>query len=116
MEISKKKEVGVFFDIILSFNYPISPPLIFCKSKFNSPSLADGRDLLNSLIQDWSPKVTISDIIKKLVNFLSKLSLNDLNTIGNYDLDRKYNIEEFLVLDVGVFPYTNQKINKYVYF
>ena len=116
MEISQEKEVGVFFDIVLSFNYPISPPLIFCKSKFCSPSLADGRDLLNSVILDWSPKVTISDIIKKLVNFLSKIHLNDLTTIGNYDLNRKYNIEEFLVLDVGVFPYSNKKINKYVIF
>lgn len=114
MEITSKKEVGIFFDIMLSFKYPISPPMVFCKSKFSSPSLADGRDLLQSIIPDWSPKVTISEIIKLLVNFLNKLHLNDITTIGNYDLNRKYNIEEFLVLEVGVFPYSNQKLDKYV--
>ncbi len=99
---------------MLSFKYPISAPLIFCKSNFSSPSLADGRDLLQSIIPDWSPKVTISEIIKNLVSFLAKLHLNDLSVIGNYDLDRKYNIEEFLVLEVGVFPYSQLKLSKYV--
>ena len=43
----------LFFDLILSKMFPCEPPKVLCKTKFCHPTIADGRDLLEEIIE-WN--------------------------------------------------------------
>ncbi|CAG9335565.1 unnamed protein product [Blepharisma stoltei] len=89
--INAYQNIGsIVFEIHLEGKYPYQPPKILCETIFSYPSISDGRDLLAEILEtSWSPKVKISDLIKKIPKFVEKLSktniLRHLN-IGKFHL------------------------------
>ena len=55
------------FDILLRDKFPFQPPLIMTRTKFCTPSLADGRDLLLHIIpkdaEEWRPSMNLYELI-----------------------------------------------------
>lgn len=55
------------FDILLRDKFPFQPPLIMTKTRFCSPSLADGRDLLQHILpadqNEWRPSMNLYELI-----------------------------------------------------
>ena len=73
------------FRIDLPANYPLNAPWISCCTISSFPSISDGRDLLSEiLLCDWSPIVSLYEIITKIPAFLAKYSLN--SQIGKFHL------------------------------
>ena len=55
------------FDILLRDKFPFQPPLIMTKTNFCSPSLSDGRDLLQHILpgdsSEWRPSMNLYELI-----------------------------------------------------
>ena len=75
----KSSPLKIFqFDILVSQNYPISPPKIRTVSsvrlsqvQFGNPSLADGRDLLIEIIKKkWTTTTTLFETIIAIPGFI----------------------------------------------
>lgn len=62
------------FDILLRDKFPFQPPLIMTKTRFCSPSLADGRDLLSHILpadqNEWRPSMNLYELIQQIPNFI----------------------------------------------
>ena len=66
VEINKRE-----FDIHLEGKYPFQPPKLLSRSVTDFPSISDGRDLLQDVIQrNWTPNITAHEIITHLPRFL----------------------------------------------
>ena len=102
------KDEEILFLLLIKYNHPISPPYLFCLTKFSVPELSDGRDLLEEVLKKpWSIKKRniLKKIINKIPNFINNYLQNfseqkDLRIIGKYYL---YNIYELNVLKL--FPH-----------
>jgi len=75
--ISAKTDIQAFgFDILLRDKFPFQPPLVMTRTKFSTPSLADGRDLVVNLLPEgeteWKPSMKLYDLIMKLPDFISE--------------------------------------------
>ena len=105
------------FRIEITKTYPCTPPEVLCYTTFCYPSLCDHRDLLYSILtHNWIDVIEkksklsepIEEIVKKIPEFLYKIKENEENYIlvyfGTYNIDRLYDINDFLV---------NTKINLY---
>ena len=52
---------------LLDENYPYRPPRIFFQTDFVTPTVADGRDLLNYVMESqWNPENTLIDVASRL--------------------------------------------------
>ena len=91
----------IIFLLLIKYNHPISPPSLYCLTKFSSPELSDARDFLEDVIlQKWSKKKkkslkklisSIPDFINRYLQFASNKE-NAIKIIGKYYLDVTYNL------------------------
>ena len=83
--------------------FPFQPPLVTTKTKFCSPSMADGRDLLNHLLPDgqteWRPSMNLYDLIMRIPQFIEqaiKMDKQDkqkeLRALGRFHLGLNYDM------------------------
>lgn len=95
-EKSKLPNIIVFL-IILNSNYPNEPPKLITKSNFCSPTLMDGRDLLNEVCPNWNPtKNKLIDIVNNVTPFCAKVINNRIyNFYGTFHLGAIYNMKNF---------------------
>ena len=55
---------NIVFLIIILPGYPVIPPEILTKSNFCSPTLMDGRDLMNEICPKWNEKSSFKEILE----------------------------------------------------
>lgn len=97
----------IFFILHMLPNYPFVPPRLYCKSAFSYPSIADGRDILEEILnQQWTTSIKIVDIADKIpqfiIDFLNNLKEGTVFLSGNYLLDEKYDLSLFEQLPVYI--------------
>ena len=105
-KINESLENDISFLIHIRPNYPFKPPRVYCLShviiivfkQFCEPSIADGRDLFQDIMDfKWNINYSILDIVGKiplfLVCFIDKLKEGILILNGNYYLGEVYDIE-----------------------
>lgn len=74
------------FDLYLEGKYPFQPPKLICESIFSTPSISDGRDLINEILkQKWTPSITSADIIGLIPNFFTKVLASIHQELPNKD-------------------------------
>ena len=101
------------FILLIKSNYPTTPPILYCISRFCLPELCDGRDLLEDTIQmKWNPKncflkLIISQIpsfIQKYINYYNKkdnANINNINELlGKRKLFGKYYLDSIYELSI----------------
>ncbi|EGR29226.1 hypothetical protein IMG5_160250 [Ichthyophthirius multifiliis] len=65
------------FEILLYKTYPFTFPQFICQTNFSEPSLADGRDLIDNIIeQQWIPSILLYQIVEQIPGFLVKSEKN----------------------------------------
>lgn len=97
----------VVFSIHILPNFPFSSPRVYCKSAFVYPSIADGRDILDEIInQQWSVNIKLELIVNSIPSFLegfmNNLSKGKIFLSGNYLLEEKYDLSLFEDLPVYI--------------
>lgn len=91
------------FDILLRDKFPFQPPIIMTKTKFCSPSLYDGRDLLRHLLPngqtEWRPSMNLFEVIQQIPAFLSETikktqqgDKESMRKLGRFHLGLNYNM------------------------
>ena len=94
-------EIVVFLIIIVK-GYPEIPPKILTKSNFCTPSLMDGRDLLNEICPNWNTKSGLRPIVEGILPFLSKvINAKGYKFYGMFHLGATYNLKNFDNMIVG---------------
>ena len=101
------------FILLIKPNYPTTPPLLYCISRFFLPELCDGRDLLEDTIQmKWNPKncflkLIISQIpsfIQRYINYHNNkdnININNMNELlGKRKLFGKYYLDSIYELSI----------------
>ena len=92
----------VVFLIIIMQGYPQVPPQILTKSNFCSPSLMDGRDLMNEICPNWNPKGGFKMILEGFLPFLNKvINPKGYKFYGTFHLGATYNLKNFDNMIVG---------------
>ena len=62
-------------------------PRLTCTSHFTQPSLADGRDLLESVLgRTWDPSVSLDQVSAALPAFVQNCESSDLSQLGTFHL------------------------------
>jgi len=93
---------SVVFLIIIMQGYPHVPPEILTKSNFCSPSLMDGRDLMNEICPNWTSKSCFKNILEGLLPFLSRvINAKGYKFYGSFHLGATYNLKNFDNMIVG---------------
>lgn len=93
---SEKIPNTLAFMIIIDEKYPLIPPNILTKSTFCNPSLMDGRDLLNEIHPQWTPKTTIRELINGIIPFLQKVvNSRGYKFYGRFNIGAQYLMENF---------------------
>ena len=81
MGVKDYKQDKFSFEILMRDKYPFQPPIIYTKTRFSSPSLADGRDLLKHLLpqgqREWRPSMNLFDMIQLIPVFISQTITKD---------------------------------------
>jgi Ubiquitin-conjugating enzyme len=111
---------SVLFRLILSSKYPFISPTISCDTITTFPSISDGRDLLLEILtEDWSPIVSLYEIITSIPSFLQKNKLNNrfcdsdsfCETIGKFNLcvpvrlniwDNRYDMGKYIAVELDL--------------
>ena len=92
----------VVFLIVILPGYPNIPPEILTKSNFCTPSLMDGRDLLNEICPNWNTKSGLRPIVEGILPFLSKvINAKGYKFYGMFHLGATYNLKNFDNMIVG---------------
>jgi len=100
----------VIFEIYLDAKFPFVSPRLYCKSNFYEPSLADGRDFIDDVVEQlWTPAILLKDVTLMLTKFIKKINRlptpESSQTIGKYYVDKLYDLEDFLSMgSVEVLP------------
>lgn len=89
--------IGIEFLLNIQHNFPFNPPRLYCLTPFSFPSFSDGRDMLEGVLNNtWTNRITLIEIInlipKFIINYIESLKKNEINLIGNYYLDAKYDL------------------------
>jgi len=107
--ISGKKDTieEILFSIHILPNFPFSSPRVYCKSAFVYPSIADGRDIIDEIINhQWSVNMKLETIVNAipafLEGYLKNLNKGKILLSGNYLLDEKYDLSLFEELPVYI--------------
>ena len=87
-------ENDVIYLISMEASFPDLAPNIFVRTPFSTPSLADGRDLLENLIKtQWNPDITIIDLVNSLPRFTNEcialIDECDFLDLGNFHLGQQ---------------------------
>ena len=94
IESSKILDI-IRFILLLKSDYPNTPPILYCISRFCEPELCDGRDLLEDTLQmKWNPKsfflkLIVSQIPSFIQRYLLYYSKKDNNNTSELILKRK---------------------------
>ena len=102
-EKSKERvpKIVVFLIVILP-GYPNIPPEVLTKSNFCTPSLMDGRDLLDEICPNWNPKSGLKPIFEGFLTFLSRvINAKGYKFYGTFHLGATYNLKNFDNMIVG---------------
>ena len=100
----------VHFDLYLEGKYPFQSPKLYCESVDSFPSVSDGRDLIEELLQSrWSPSITCSDIINKIPEFYSSCILPNQEILFSINFG-KYHLGSPYLLDLW---YKKEGMNSY---
>ena len=102
------KDEEIIFALLIKYNHPISPPILYCLTKFAVPELSDGRDFLEEILNSpWTPrrKNSLKKIIKLIPEFINNYlqsitEKKNLRIIGKYCLDNNYELNV-----LKLFPY-----------
>ena len=107
-------KTNISFLLLIKNNHPFNAPSLFCLTRFSSPEISDGRDLLKEIVdKNWYQEpIPIKEIISKLPLFVRKIAEKcskneDFYSIGNYYLDTYYENE---ILELIPFAYFNDVI------
>lgn len=107
-----RRRIDITFLIVLTYNYPINPPLVYCLSVLNDNfDFFDMRNIQKNIIPYWSSSTsTIFDIIENIPELMNSIDFQlkcELNPkLGEYMLiNYEYDINDFLLN-------TNNKIFK----
>ena len=93
---------AVVFLIIIVQGYPNKAPEVLTKSNFCSPSLMDGRDLMNEICPNWKAKSGFKPILEGILPFLSRvINAKGYKYYGNFHLGAIYNLKNFDNMIVG---------------
>ena len=102
------KDEDIIFILLIKYNHPFLPPLLFCLTKFSVPELSDGRDLLEEVLKSPWP-IKRKKLLKKVIRLIPQFLNNYLKTvtvdksikiIGKYYLDCTYELNI-----LKLFPY-----------
>lgn len=95
-EIKERVPETLVFLIIIDNTYPEGHPKVLTKSNFCSPSLMDGRDLLNDICPNWTAKEGLKAIIEGMSKFLSKcINTKGYKFYGKFHLGATYDLKNF---------------------
>lgn len=65
----------VGFQLFLSPHFPLEAPRLTCTSHFPQLSLADGRDLLSTVLgKPWSPEMSLAEVATALPEFVVRVT------------------------------------------
>ena len=93
---------NIVFLIIILPGYPVIPPEILTKSNFCSPTLMDGRDLMNEICPKWNEKSSFKEILEGILPFLSRvINAKGYKFYGEFHLGATYNLKNFENMIVG---------------
>jgi len=93
--------------------YPQIPPEILTKSNFCSPSLMDGRDLMNEICPNWTPKSCFKNILEGFLPFLSRvINAKGYKFYGSFHLGATYNLKNFDNMIVVILDCTVEENDK----
>ena len=82
--------------LVLDPTYPDEAPKLITKSNFYTPSLMDGRDLLNEVCPNWSSKTKLQTIIDGIIPFCAKvINSRTYQFFGTFHIDSIYNMKVF---------------------
>ena len=86
---------AIRFVLLVKQTYPITPPLLFCITRFCLPELCDCRDLLEDTLQmKWdSDKCFLKLIISQIPSFIQRYILYYKNIENNNNIENINNIE-----------------------
>ena len=93
------------FILLLKPDYPVTPPLLYCLSRFCVPELCDGRDFLEDTLQmKWDPencflKLIISQIPSFIERYISYY-INNKNEIINRKMFGRYYLDSIYELSI----------------
>ena len=92
----------VVFLIVILPGYPNIPPQVLTKSNFCSPTLMDGRDLMNEICPKWNEKSSFKEILEGILPFLSRvINAKGYKFYGEFHLGATYNLKNFENMIVG---------------
>ena len=92
----------LMFLIVLDPSKPEVPLNILTKSNFCTPSLMDGRDLLKEICPNWTPKITLKELIDGMIPFLGKVvNAKGYKFYGTFHIGAIYNLKNFDNMIVG---------------
>lgn len=89
----------ILIEIVLNDNFPFDAPRIFCSTSFTIPSLADGRDILEDILEKpYISSILLENIISLMPSFFKKLIKNVYNfeymeALGDYYIGESYDLE-----------------------
>ena len=88
---------NIVFLIIILPGYPVIPPEILTKSNFCSPTLMDGRDLMNEICPKWNEKSSFKEILEGILPFLSRvINAKGYKFYGEFHLGATYNLKNLM--------------------
>ena len=94
----------LMFLMVVDYAFPKEPPKIFCQTNFCFPNLMDGRNLSNSIIQEWKPQMKLDEIALLIPVFIKTiLNSEAYNFYGSYSIDAVYDLKNFNNMLVNTF-------------
>ena len=94
----KKSQIPniLLFLLVLDPKYPEEAPKLVTKSNFYTPSLMDGRDLLNEVCPNWTPKTKLKEVIAGIIPFCAKvINSRTYQFFGTFHIESIYNMKIF---------------------
>lgn len=105
------------FEILFDLSKPNFPPKILSKNLLKYSSISDGRDLLKEIIKIWTPKTTLTELVKGIIDFISILdNINNYQFYGTFHIGEIYKLNSFL----SFYEYNKSKLcynnNNFIFF
>jgi hypothetical protein len=86
------------FNFVIEGRFPFAPPKVFACTDFTLPSIADGRDLIPTMIKNsWNPSITLVDLMNSLPGFIrdwvGMVAMNEIWELGVFHLGSPMSLE-----------------------
>lgn len=95
--VDAEEPTALHFELYIPKRFPFKYPQLNCITSFTKPSICDGRDLLEDMLQqEWHPFVTFVEIIKKLPEYTETLKKREIEDTlfveqrANFELGQVY--------------------------